>query len=89
MAKENRKKFPSGMLQGDMAAACFFRLLEGERGSRAYVFADGGEFGYFFVAELRRWVVFDNRMATCFVEVCESAEKAEKLLEDGNELLAA
>lgn len=79
----------NGLLLGDAAAACFYHLIAGEKGSRNYEYARGNEYGYFFEPFIHRWIAFDNRAGECYVEVCESSKEAEKLLRNGEELLAA
>ena len=64
-------------LLGDQAAACFFHL------------ARGNEYGYYYEPRIRKWITFDNRMGTFYVEICDTDREAEQLLTDGNGLLAA
>ena len=78
-----------GILLGDAAAACFYHLVAGEKGSRNYEHARCNEYGYFYEPFIRKWIAFDNRAGGCYVEVCNSSKEAEKLLRDGEELLAA
>lgn len=78
-----------GILLGDAAAACFYHLIAGERGSRNYTYARCNEYGYFYEPFIHKWIAFDNRAGECYVEVCDSSREAEKLLKDGEELLVA
>ncbi|RHJ81889.1 hypothetical protein [Parabacteroides sp. AM08-6] len=79
----------NGLLLGDQAAECLYHLIAGERGSRNYVFSKFNEYGYFYEPFIRRWIVFDNRAGDCYVEVCDTDKQAAKILEDGEQLLAA
>ena len=76
-------------LLGDQAAACFFHLASGESRSRNYRFARGNEYGYYYEPRIRKWITFDNRMGTFYVEICDTDREAEQLLTGGNGLLAA
>lgn len=77
----------NGILLGDAAAACFYHLIAGEKGSRNYTYAKCNEYGYFHEPFIRKWIAFDNRAGDCYVEICNSSKEAEKLLHDGEELL--
>ena len=60
-----------------------------ESRSRNYRFARGNEYGYYYEPRIRKWITFDNRMGTFYVEICDTDREAEQLLTDGNGLLAA
>lgn len=77
------------LLTGEEAARMLVRLIAGEKGSRSYYTQLFGAHGYYFEPLIRQWIVFDNRMDSCFIEVCNRESEARQLLIDGTELLAA
>ena len=67
------------------AARCFFNLVSGEHNSRDYQYSRKTEFGYFWDSYLEKWIMFDNRMGTFFVSICNTSDEAFDLFIDGEE----
>lgn len=78
-------------LLGERAAACLLVLMTGERGARAYYQSPTplAEYGYYYESIVDRWIAFDNRAGTCYIEHYATEHEAKEALADGTELLAA
>lgn len=88
MDDEVRDRLLPGCLIETAAARCFFNLVSGEHNSRDYQYSRKTEFGYFWDSYLEKWIMFDNRMGTFFVSICNTSDEAFNLLIDGEELFA-
>lgn len=83
--------FPGGSpyLTGQEAWEVFFYLICGEYLSRNYRHVKRYQCGYFYVDVINKWVLFDNRNRTFYVDVFDSYRSLEEAIRDGEELFAA
>lgn len=66
---------------GNLAMLYFVYLLIGDHSARCYQFVQPHAYGLFYVKEIRKWIAFDNRRNTLQVDVFDSEEIAEQMLE--------
>ena len=69
---------------GKLAMLSFIYLLIGNDSARCYQFVQPHAFGLFFVKSIQKWIAFDNRRNTLEVDVFDSKEIAEQMLEHNN-----
>lgn len=78
---KDQKHTESVCYRGQLALLSFIYLLIGNHSARCYQYVHPHAYGLFFLKSIQKWIAFDNRRNTFEVDVFDSEEIAEQMLE--------